>query len=296
MESVRLVRDVRNVVGESAVWDEWRQQLFWVDIVGRRIPALSPAEGAGASWPTPEIVTSIGLRKDGGFVVGLQRDVTLWEPGGAFEPLARVEPEAPDNRLNEGVVGPDGAFWVGTMQNNINPDGSPREIDRKSGAIYRVQPDGSVVRLTEPEFSITNTLVWTGDGRLVTADTLADAIYSYALPQGDGPLRDRRTILSGAAPGLPDGSCLDGKGRVWNCRVGGGAVVRFTVEGSVERTVELACSAPTSCAFGGPGLDVLYVTSARFGMSEAHLREHPHEGGLFAVSAGVGGTLPHRFG
>src|SRR5580658_2601051 len=139
--------DAQDIVGESLVYDERRDALIWVDIVGKRIHRLQLCDKSHESWPAPEFPTSIGLRKDGGAIVGLRDRVARWNFGGAFETLAVVEPDLKDNRLNEGRVGPDGAFWVGTMQNNLNPDGSPKEISRKSGAIYRVAPDGRTTQL-----------------------------------------------------------------------------------------------------------------------------------------------------
>ena len=112
-----------------------------------------------------------------------------------FETLAIVEPDLQDNRLNEGRVGPDGAFWVGTMQNNLNPDGSPKEISRNSGAIYRVAPDGRTTQMTPREFGIVNTLAWTTDGRLLSADTVRNEIYAYDVR--DGALVEKAPVRFG---------------------------------------------------------------------------------------------------
>src|SRR5437899_311311 len=107
-----------DIVGESAVYDERNDALLWVDIGGKRIHRLPLGEGNHEVWPAPDFPTSIGLRADGGALIGLRDRVALWDYGGEFRTLAVVEPDLPDNRLNEGRVGPDGAFWVGTMQNN----------------------------------------------------------------------------------------------------------------------------------------------------------------------------------
>ncbi|MDS9950870.1 MAG: SMP-30/gluconolactonase/LRE family protein, partial [Planktomarina sp.] len=90
---------------------------------------------------------------------------------------------------------------------------------------------------------------------------------------------------------------MDAEGYIWNCRVvGGGCVVRFDPEGRVDRVVDLPCSWPTSCTFGGPDLKTLYVTSARFTMTDNHLLAHPFEGGLFAIKPGVVGLRANLFG
>ena len=286
-----------DIVGESAVWDTRDARLLWVDIIGRRIHAFAPASGRHEVWRTPDRVTSIGLRRDGGAIVGLTRTLALWDFDEIFDTFAAVEPDLPGNRLNEGVVGPDGAFWIGTMQNNIAPDGSPQNVEESTGRLYRCTADGRVHALSDDRFGITNTLVWTPDGDLITADTLANEIYRYRYDPATRRLSDRRPFHRGFGRGAPDGSAIDADGFVWNCRVaGGGCVVRFDPEGAIDRVVDLPCSWPTSCAFGGPGLDTLFVTSARFTMDAGHIAENPQEGGLFAVRPGVTGLACNRFG
>ncbi|MFA6114641.1 MAG: SMP-30/gluconolactonase/LRE family protein [Sphingomonas sp.] len=293
MASIERIHAGGDSVGESALWCERTGRIIWVDIVGQKINALTPVSGQFESWDTPDLPTSIGLCANGEAVVGLRRAVTLWDWQGDFRPLAIPEPDLADNRLNEGKVGPDGAFWVGTMQDNIGPDGEPVTMNRSSGAIYRVWRDGRVDALTPREFGICNTMAWTVDGGFRCADTLADELYFY--PMGRDGLGERRRLLAGGAPGLPDGSALDRDGGLWNCRVGGGCVMRITPEGHVDRVIELPCSQPTSCAFGGPGLTTLFVTSARFGLP-ADERASPNEGALYALDIGVSGTPEFLFG
>lgn len=294
--TARLALDCRNIVGESLVWSAEEAALWWVDIVGSHIHRFHPASGAHAIWPTPELPTSIGLRSGGGFIVGLRRRVALWRPDGPFETLAVPEPDLPGNRLNEGVVAPDGSFWVGTMAENIGPDGSPQPMAGDTGALYRITADGTVRRLCEDRFGISNTMVWLDDGRFVTADTLKNALYLYAHDAVAERLTDRRELAPSIARGLPDGSARDRAGRIYNARVvGGAAIVRIDPDKAVD-FFDLPCRSPTSCAFGGADLRTLYVTSSRFGMSGAELATSPAEGGLFALDAGAEGLPPHRFG
>ncbi len=291
----RIVHDAKDIVGESAIWDAVRQRLVRVDIIGRRIATLDPATGAVQHWQTPEPVTSIGLCADGRAVVGLLKRVALWDWGGGFETLAEVEPDQPGTRLNEGVTAPDGDFWVGTMQQNFDENGAPKEITAHIGRLYRVTPAGEVHPLTEDLFGITNTLAWPAPDRLVTADTLANTVYTYQIENQS--LIRRETLLADYPHGIPDGSCLDAEGHVWNCRVaGGGCVIRIAPDGSVSDRIDLPCSSPTSCAFGGPDLSTLYITSARFGMDDAHLAAHPEEGAVMAVEPGVTGVPANLFG
>lgn len=294
--TARLVLDCRNIVGESAVWSPHEQCLYWVDIIGSRIHRFAPQSGAHDSWQTPELPTSIGLAGETAFIVGLRQRITLWRPGGAFETLAIPEPDLPANRLNEGVVAPDGSFWVGTMEDNIGPDLGPRETGAPSGSLYRVTRDGTVRRLTDDRFGITNTMVWLENSRFVTADTLADEIYVYDYNAAEHRLTHRR-VLARLGRGLPDGSTRDAAGMIYNARVAGGAAIaRIDVATGAASFIELPCESPTSCAFGGPDLSTLYVTSSRFGMDSARLEGNSRDGALYAIE-GLGPGLPaHRFG
>jgi len=149
----------------------------------------------------------------------------------------------------------------------------------------------------EDRFEITNTFVWPSSEQLITADTTKNALFRYRVDPATGLLSDRRTLVEGYGRGLLDGSCLDAEGMVWNARVVGGACLMWmTAEGEVVDVAELRCSWPTSCAFAGPDLSTLFVTSARFTMMVDHLAMYPQEGGLFAVSPGVRGAPPNRFG
>jgi len=292
-----LAFDARDVVGESLVWDEARARLVWVDIIGRRIHRLDPLSGAHESWPTPDLVTSNGLRKDGGAIVGLRKEIALWDFGGPFRTIATIEPDRPDTRLNEGVVAPDGSFWVGTMANNIGPDDAPRAITGEEGRLYRVDADGTVTALGKDRFGITNTMVWLPGGRLVTADTTKNALYSYAWDKEAVRLGEGLVFLADFPRGLPDGSCLDAEGYVWNCRVvGGSCVLRIAPDGRPDRVAELPCGWPTSCAFGGPDLGDLYITTARYGATPEALAAAPLSGNLLVCRPGAKGLPAPEFG
>ena len=291
-----LVLAAGDMVGESLAWDDQRGRLTWVDIIGRRIHALDPTTGDHRIWSLSKRPTSLVLRADGGALVGLERHICRWDWEGEPEPVLEVEPDLPENRLNEGAVGPDGAFWLGTMHQNIREDDGPADIPGPAGRLYRYAPDGTLTRVSEDLFGITNTLVWPAPDRLLTADTLANAFYEYRIGEG-GRLSGRRILQEGFGRGRPDGSTLDAEGYVWTARVAGGAcLTRMAPDGRLDRIVELPCSWPTSCTFGGEDLRTLFITSARFTMSPEHLAANPQEGALFALDVGVAGRPAHRFG
>ena len=290
----------QNLVGESAVWCDQTNQLWWVDIAGRKIQRFDPVTSYIDSRPMADFPTSIGLCANGGFVLGLRHDVVLWNGQDGFQWLATPEPALPDNRLNEGGVGPDGCFWVGTMQDNLADDGSLVPMSSNTGSIYRVSATGEVKRQTGDVDGITNTFAWLGgtsSSRLITADTLVNTLYEYRYEHDQGLVGERQLFAGPFDRGLPDGSCVDESGYIWNCRVaGGGCLVRYHPDGSIDRVIELPCSWPTSCTFGGRDLKTLYVTSARIGLDAAAVKANPLEGGLFALQPGPSGRPANRFG
>ncbi|MEQ8600529.1 MAG: SMP-30/gluconolactonase/LRE family protein [Devosia sp.] len=287
----------QNVVGESAIWEPIDQHVYWVDIVGRAIHRFHPGSGDHSQWATPDLVTSIGLASEGRFVVGLRKQVTLWHPGGTFEPLADIEPELPRNRLNEGVVAPDGTFWVGTMENNIGPNGEPVPISGKKGALYRVSPKGEVKGLTEHPFGITNTMIWLDDGSFVTADTSDNSLFRFSLAPTGETLTEPRPYGQPIDFGLPDGSSRDVAGAVYNCRVAGGqALAKIAPDGRQVERIDLPALSPTSVTFGGPDLMTLFVTTARFGLSDEQLPVGSANGALLSLPVDTPGTPPRRFG
>jgi sugar lactone lactonase YvrE len=294
--TARLVLDAGDIVGESLVWDDRHDRLVWVDIIGRRVHALDPVRGDHRVWPMPFRPTSISLRDDGNAMLCSERHICRWDWEGDPVPLIEVEPDLPQNRLNEGAVGPDGALWLGSMHQNIAADDSPADIPAATGRLYRYAPDGTLTQVTEDLFGISNTLVWPEAGILVVGDTLENALYRYRIAP-DGRLGPREGFAAGLDRGLPDGSCTDAEGRVWNARVvGGHAVACIGPDGRLARYLDLPCAWPTSCAFGGRDLDTLFVTSARFTMTAAHLAAAPFEGGLFAIPGAGKGRAPNRFG
>lgn len=292
---VRQVLAAHDIVGESLQWDDRRGRLVWVDIIGRRVHGLNPVTGAHQVWAVPFRPTSLALTTAGDALIGSERHICRWDWQGTPVPLVEVEPDAPCNRLNEAAVGPDGALWLGTMHQNIAADDSPAAIPAATGHLYRYAPDGVLTRVSEDAFGITNTLVWPRPDLLITADTLANALYAYPVGPG-GRLGPRRMVQEGFGRGFPDGSTLDAEGFIWTARVAGGAcLTRMAPDGTIDRVVDLPCTWPTSLCFGGADLATLYVTSARFTMSADHLDAQPQEGALFALRPGVAGLPPARF-
>ncbi|HEX2556437.1 MAG TPA: SMP-30/gluconolactonase/LRE family protein [Microvirga sp.] len=285
MISVDVASPLPCILGEAPVWCAEEGALYWVDV---RAPALHRLARSGAveSWPMPELCGALVRTGDGRLAVGLLSEIILFDPGsGARDTLVAVEPRSLGNRLNEAKCDAAGRLWVGSM----------RDFGAATtGSLYRVEAAAGAPTATRVLSGITipNALAWSPDGRtMYFADTGDGRLRAYDFEAGEGRLGPMRVVLdAGAAPGKPDGLAVDAEGCLWNARYGAGCVVRTTPEGRVDQVVALPTAQPTSCAFGGPGLDTLFVTTASQRLTEAERAEQPLAGALFALKAGVRGA------
>jgi len=223
-------------------------------------------------------------------VVALERGFALLDlTSERAELIAEVQDSAPTTRLNDGRVDPAGRFICGGMD-----EGVPQQ---PVAHLYSLGEDGSVATLLRG-IGCANSLCWSVDGRIMYfSDMPTRRIDAFDYDIGNGLASNRRkfTQLPGTA-GLPDGSVVDAEGFLWNAQWQGSRLVRYDPSGAIEREVTLPVSNPTCLAFGGPGLEVLFVSTAWFGLSDAQRQAQPHAGSLFAFRPGVRGRREHRFG
>lgn len=290
-----IALDAKDGVGEGPFWDDAEATLWWVDIPGKAVHRWHPASGARKSWPTHDFPSAVVLRRHGGALVALRDGIYALDlASGRLSLFCELEPDRPENRTNEAKCDPAGNFWVGTMQNNLHPDGSPKDMTASTGALYRISPDGAVTRMLDG-IGLSNTLAWTADGRtLLFADTLTGIITAYPLDAAGRPTQGCR-FTSAMPPGYCDGSAIDSEGALWNCRFAAGRVIKFKQDGSIAAEIPLPVTNPTSCCFGDADLRTLYVTSARFGLSEEQLARNPQEGAVLRLRVDVPGTPSVRF-
>ena len=288
------VAPTNDVCGEGLVWHAAHQAVYWTDINRFLIHRFTRADECVRTWLFGEPVTALALTdRDDTLVVVLGSQVILWEPDGdrRSAPIFTLA-GWPKVRLNDARVDPRGSLWMGSMRNNVNADGSASEAGGRDGVLYRLDPEGTVSEWCR-DIGIANTLAWSPDRkRFYFGDTLQNVIWVYDYDAANGSISNRRSFLQNFGRGLPDGSCVDADGYLWNSRYYGGCIVRVAPGGEVDRVVEMPVGNVTTCAFGGLDGKTLYVTTARSEKS-------PHDrlaGGLFAIRTGVAGQGENRFG
>jgi sugar lactone lactonase YvrE len=285
-QEAHCVADVKATLGEGPVWVAAEQALYWVDIEGRKIFRLGQ-DGQRNEWPTPFRAGSIAPRAAGGFIGGTDQGLAAIDlAAGRFDIFADPEHDRPQNRFNDGKVDRAGRFWAGSM------DDSKRQA---SGALYRVDADRTIARLDD-DYRIANGPAFSPDGRtMYHNDTGRNRTYAFDLSE-DGAASNRRLFLRhDRSGGHPDGMTVDSEGCLWIAFWGGWCIRRFSPSGRCLRTIRLPVEQPSSCAFGGPALDRLYVTSARESLSDEQLHMQPSAGGLFMLEAGVTGLAEMTF-
>ena len=280
------VADVHAVLGEGPVWVGEEAALYWLDIKGFKVFRIDE-QGALTQWDTPMRVGSLVPRSGGGFVAGTEHGIAEVDlKAGRFEIVHQPEAHLPDNRFNDGKVDRAGRFWAGSMDDNQNA---------ATGALYRIDSDLSWIRIDE-DYKIANGPAFSPSGDLMYHnDTARQVTYVFDL-DAQGNASNRRVFANyGEGDGYPDGMTVDAEGCLWIAFWGAWCVRRFSPDGECLQKIELPVSQPTSCAFGGAGLDQLYITSASEGLDEAARAAQQQAGGLFVAAPGVRGIADIPF-
>ena len=288
MVAMDCVLDSRSELAEGPVWDPVEQVLWWVNIKAREIHRFDPATGQDVVYATPTDVGSLGLREKGGLVVALKTGFFFFDPPGRFTPVAEPERDLTDNRFNDGKTDRQGRFWAGSL---YDPDES-----RATGGLWRLDTDLTCHRQVDG-IHASNGLAFSPDSRTAYyADSRQRTVWAFDFDADDGVLSNRRVFVALAGDaGTPDGAAVDDDGCYWLTQPPAGLVVRYDRHGRADRTIRMPVSQPTCVAFGGPRLDVLYVTTATYRMPADKLALEPLAGSMFALDVGVSGPADARF-
>jgi D-xylonolactonase len=277
-----LVWEVGAELGEGPVWVERDEALWFTDIKRKQVHRFDPATAEGRSWEAPEQIGFIFPAKSGGFIAGLQNGLHRFDPKkGSFKLLVEVEPDLPTNRLNDGVVDPQGRLWFGTM------DDSERA---RSGAYYCFHR-GKLTRTSLTGISITNGPAVSPDGRvLYWVDTRGGTISSCEISE-NGQLGPSELLFRiDPKDGHPDGPTVDSEGCIWISLYSGWEARRYSPAGELLERVRFPVSNITKIAFGGSDYKTAFATTARHLLGLEELARQPLAGALFAFSVGVPGV------
>ncbi|WP_339710790.1 SMP-30/gluconolactonase/LRE family protein [uncultured Kriegella sp.] len=282
--NAKLVYDAKATLGEGPVWDPFKQLLFWVDIEGKKLHQYNPINGENRQWSFEGMLGAAVPAENGNLILALEPGLASFntETGTLLQHNA-LENHDTDMRYNDGKVGPNGNFWIGSMHKKFVP---------KSGNLYRVDAQYTVTTHVS-QTTISNGMAWSADNKtFYYIDSDDRKVYGFDFDISTSSISNKRILLSIPEQyGSPDGMSIDAEGMLWIAHWGGNCVRRWNPDtGEVLETVEVDAPHVTSCCFGGKNLDHLYITSARSDLSEKQLQTFPKSGGLFVYRPKVKGT------
>ncbi len=281
--------EIKATLGEGSIWDYRRQVLYWVDIQKNLLYVYDPVTGENIPHDVhqnigtivPETAHSVIVAlRDGVYRLNLESDTLQF--------MGRPSSLKPDERFNDGKCDPQGRFWVGTMSLSGKKGGS---------FLYRMGPDGTFTEMID-SVSISNGIIWSPEGNtMYYVDTPTGQVLAFDFDGATGDISDPRIAVTVPdSLGHPDGMTIDAEGKLWVALWGGHAVGCFDPQsGQLVKKIEVPAKNVTSCAFGGKDLDVLFITTATTGMSEAERKEWPKAGALFSCKPGVSGIRANYF-
>ncbi len=274
-------------LGEGPCWDVRRQRLWWIDILGRKLFSCAAEVGPVRTIDLPEMPGCVVVADDDRLVVALHRGVQLCDPAtGTLTPFSvPAGHNAEIFRFNDGKVDPQGRFWAGTLALDSRP---------RQSHLFRFDGTGHATVMRDG-VTVSNGLAWSPDGRtLYYVDSPTRQVQAFAFDGTSGSLGPGRTAFALAADeGWPDGCCMDAEGCLWLGHWGAGRLTRWDpVKGRCLATYRLPVANVTSCAFGGPKLDRLFITTA---VDDAAKTPEPEAGFTFCLEPGVTGLSPNEF-
>lgn len=283
-----LFYEISCELGEGVMWHERRKQLFWVDILEKKLHKIDLKTKAHREWLLPDHIGTIVPDADGNLILGLQGYVARFDPdSGELNKMLDI-PEPSGNRSNDGKCDPAGRFWLGTM--------SMKQLPHQ-GNVYSIE-SGRKIKLKIPGTTIANGIVWTKDKRtMYFIDSSTNCIQQFDYDDATGNiLYVKKAVDVPEELGTPDGMTIDEDDRLWVAHYGGSGVFHWDpMVGKLLGKVEVPVPRVTSCTFGGESLDVLFITTAQEGMSAAEREEYPLSGSLFAAKMNTRGFAPNIF-
>ncbi|XEC92641.1 SMP-30/gluconolactonase/LRE family protein [Paenibacillus tarimensis] len=289
-KAASLVHDTFAELGEGPSWDERNQVLYWVDITGKKLHMYNPQAKENKTVDTGKYIGAVVPRRSGGVVMALQDGFYAYHfETGEISLIGKPEDQKPGTRFNDGKCDAAGRFWAGTMSLNGTPE---------MGALYCLDTDFSIRKVID-NVSVSNGITWSPDHKkmyYIDSDTKQVVAYDFDLETA--AISNRKVIIDLTDGNVfPDGMTSDEEGMLWIALWDGHSVTRWNPNtGERLETVHVPAARSSSCIFGGPALNELYITSARIGLNEEALSKQPSAGGLFTARMDVKGLPTYAFG
>ncbi len=285
---VEVFADLHADVGEAPHWDERSKTLLFVDLTGGVVFRYDRSGAELTSFSVGQEVGAVIPRRGGGLLLAVRDGIAVaTESGEGFELTVPVELDTPGNRMNDAKCDPVGRLFAGTTSFDFSP---------QAAALYRVEPDWSVERVVRG-VTQSNGIAWSPSGsRMYFIDSATQGVDVFDYDVDAGSVSNKRRLVTiERAHGTPDGMTADNQGNLWVACFGGAAVRCFSPAGVLLEEVFFPVSQVTSCAFAGPELADLYVTSAAYRLSTDQLKSQPHAGATFVCRPGAVGMPGSSF-
>ena len=285
---VEVFADLNADVGEAPHWDERTKTLLFVDLTAGTVFRYDQSGAKLGSFPVGQEVGAVVPRHTAGLVLAVRDGIaTVSDSGEGFELTSPVERDIPGNRMNDAKCDPAGRLFAGTTAFDFSPH---------SAALYRVESDWSFEQIV-PDATQSNGIAWSPDGgRMYFIDSATQGVDVFDFDVGAGAASNRRRLVTiERAHGVPDGMTTDSRGNLWVACFGGAAVRCYSPAGALLDEILFPVTQVTSCAFGGPDLADLYVTSAAYRLSAVQLKKEPHAGATFVCRPGALGMPAWSF-
>ena len=274
-------------LGEGPVWDRRENALWWVDIKGGSIFRWRESDGDVARFTPPFQIASLVPAGDHGFIAGTARGFARIDPvENIYVLLADPEAHLSGNRFNDGKADRYGAMWAGTMHD------AEAEV---SGSLYRID-HRLLPRRLDDGYSVSNGPAFDRSGaRMYHTDSARRTIFAFDLDERGDPIGKRVFLKFADGHGYPDGMTVDAEDALWVAFWDGWCLRRYDPDAILLTEIAMPVARPTSVAFGGAALDILFVTSARVGLDSGALATQPLAGSLFAFRPGPTGLADTLF-
>jgi len=287
-QNITIAYPAKALLGEGAFWNHRTQELYWIDIEGKKLHVYSPEKNQNNSFDMPSRIGTVVPTSKNKFLVALEDGIYNFEKEKEQLTLfSDIEAQVSTNRFNDGKCDPAGRLWAGTMR---------MDESEAAAKLYSIESDGSFAARLD-SITISNGIVWAKDKKtMYYIDTPTMQIRAFDFDLETGNISNERIAVQVSKElGFPDGMAIDENDKLWVGMWDGNAVIQFDpISGTVMKKINVPAHNVTSCAFGGEDFSTLYITSARVDMTEEELLQYPDAGSVFKVDLDVRG-VPSSF-